>query len=80
MIAALDFRQRAYETLDLLDTIADGEVGEDVANVSELDLNIVFVTQDVIDLDARESDVQRVDAELRRVEVVESPPDGTECQ
>ena len=69
MVASLDFGQRAHETLDLLDAIADGEVGEDVADVAELDLNIVFIPQDVIDLDARESDVQRMNTKLRGIEI-----------
>ena len=69
MVAALDLGQCAHQTLDLLRAVADGEVGEDVADVAELDLDVVLIPQDVVDLDAGEADVQRVDAELCGVEV-----------
>ena len=69
MVAALDLGQRTHQTLDLLRAVADGEVGEDVADVAELDLDVVLIPQDVVDLDAGEADVQRVDAELGGVEV-----------
>ena len=69
MVAALYLGQCAHQTLDLLRAVADGEVGEDVADVAELDLDVVLIPQDVVDLDAGEADVQRVDAELGGVKV-----------
>ena len=69
MVAALYLGQCAHQTLDLLRAVADGEVGEDVADVAELDLDVILIPQDVVDLDAGEADVQRVDAELCGVEV-----------
>ena len=46
-----------------------GEISQYIADVAKLDLNVVLVAQDVIDLNARKTDVQRVDAELCGVEV-----------
>ena len=59
----------ADQPLDLLGAVADGEVGQDVADIAELDLDVVLVPQDVVDLDAGKADVQRVDAELGGVKV-----------
>ena len=65
MVAALDFGKRADKALDLLWAVADGEIRENVADVAELDLNVVFVAQNVVNLDARKSDVQRVEMCIR---------------
>ena len=69
MIAALDFSQCANKTLDLLRAVADGEVGQNVADVAELDLNVVFITQNVVHLNACKADVQRVNAQFCRIKV-----------
>ena len=68
-VAALDLGQCADQPLHFLRAVADGEVGQDVADVAELDLDVVLIAEDIIDLDARQADVQRVDAELGGVEV-----------
>ena len=69
LVAALDLGQGADQPFHLLRAVADGEVGQDVADVAELDLDVVLVPQDVVDLDAGKADVQRVDAELGGVKV-----------
>ena len=69
MVTALDLGQCADKALDLLWAVADGEIRENVADVAELNLNVVFVAQNVVNLDARKSDVQRVDAEFCRIKV-----------
>ena len=46
-----------------------GEISQYIADVAKLDLNVVLVAQDVIDLNARKTDVQRVDAEFCRIKV-----------
>ena len=52
VVAALDLGQSADQPLDLLRAVADGKVGQDVADVAELDLDVVLIAQDVVDLDA----------------------------
>ena len=39
-----------------------GEISQYIADVAKLDLNVVLVAQDVIDLNARKTAVQRVEA------------------
>ena len=69
LVAALDLGQCADQALHLLRAVADGQVGQDVADIAELDLDIVLVAQDVVDLDAGQTDIQRMDAELGGVEI-----------
>ena len=69
MVAAFDFGQCADKALDLLRAVTDGEISQYIADVAKLDLNVVLVAQDVIDLNARKTDVQRVDAEFCRIKV-----------
>ena len=69
VVAALDFSQRTDKTLDLLRAVTDGEIGKDVADIAELDLNVVLVAQDVVDLYARQADIQRVHAEFCRIKI-----------
>ena len=74
MVAALDLGQCADQTLHLLRAVADGKVGQNVANVAELDLDVVLIAQDVVHLNACKADIQRVDAELGGIKVkTESP-------
>ena len=44
--------KRADEPLDILQPVPDGDICEDVADVAKLNLNVVFVPQQVVDLDA----------------------------
>lgn len=48
-VAALDLGQCTDQTLHLLRTVADGQVGKDVADIAELDLNIVLIAQDIFE-------------------------------
>ena len=59
----------ADEALDVSLPVADGEIGEDVAEVAEFYLNVVFVAEDVVDFDARKPHVEGVDGEFCAVEV-----------
>ena len=49
-----------------------GEISQYIADVAKLDLNVVLVAQDVIDLNARKTDVQRVDRQFGDVKVVDA--------
>ena len=70
LIAAADVRQSGYETFEVALPVADRNIGEQIAEVAELGLNIVVIAQDVVDLDAGEADVERIHRELGRVEIV----------
>lgn len=59
----------ADEALDLALAVADGHIGQNIANVAEFDLDAVFVAQQIIDLDPGQAEPERVDGQLRDVEV-----------
>ena len=69
MVAAADLRQGADQPLQLLRPVPDGQIGQDVADIPELDLDVVLVPEQVVDLDAGQAHVPGVDAELGGVEV-----------
>ena len=56
-----------HKALDVLDTISDGDVSQNVADVTEFDLDIILVAQKIIDLDSRKSDVSCIHRELRHI-------------
>lgn len=55
--------------LDLALAVADGHIGQNVADVAEFDLDAVFVAQQIIDFDPGQAEPERVDGQLRDVEV-----------
>ncbi len=59
MVATFDFGQGTDKTFHLLRAVADRNIGEDIADIAELDLNVVLVPQDVVDLNACKADIQR---------------------
>ena len=50
-----------------MDTISDGDVSQNVADISEFNLDIILVAQKIIDLDSRKSDVSCIYGELRHI-------------
>ena len=68
---AFYFRERGDEALYRVMVVADGDDREHIAHVSELYLYPVVVAQQIVDLHAREADLQRIDGELRRVEAAD---------
>ena len=69
VVSALDFCQSADQPLQLLRAVTDGQVGQNVADVAELNLNVVFIPENVIDLNAGQTDASGVDAELGGVKI-----------
>ena len=67
--AAAQIGHGADEALDLALAVADGHIGQNVADVAEFDLDAVFVAQQIIDLDPGQAEPERVDGQLRDVEV-----------
>ena len=55
------------KTLDILNPVSDGDVSKNVADVTEFDLDIILVAQEVIDLNSRKSDVSCIHGELRHI-------------
>ena len=67
--APAHLRQGADQPLDLPGPVPDGQVGQNVPQVPELDLYVVLVPQQVVDLDARQAHLQGVHRELGPIEV-----------
>ena len=61
--------KRAYEALEVTDTVAYRKIREAVSEVAEFHLDIVFITKKVIDLDAGKSYRECVDDELGLVKI-----------
>ena len=70
-VQALDVVERGHQPLDFAHAVAYGDVGQHIAYVSEFELNVVLVAQQVIDLNARKSEVEGEDGELGLVEVID---------
>ena len=69
LVAPPDLRQSADQSLYLLGAVPHGEVSQDIADVAELNLNVIFIPQNVVHLDASQTDVQGMDAELGGIEI-----------
>ena len=72
--APAHLRQGADQALHLPGPVPDGQVGQKIAQVPKLDLDVVLVPQQVVDLDARQAHVQGVYRELGPVEVKDAVP------
>ena len=70
LVAAANVRESGYQTFEVAFTVAHRNIGEQIAEIAELGLNIVKVAQNVVHLDARQTNIQRVYRQLGRVEVV----------
>ena len=70
-VVAADLGEGGDEAFDVLGAVADGDVCEEVGDVAEFGLDVVFVAQEVVDFDAGEADGAREDGEFRDVEVVD---------
>ena len=57
--AAAQIGHGADEALDLALAVADGHIGQNVADVAEFDLDAVFVAQQIIDLDPGQAEPER---------------------
>lgn len=64
MVATFDFGQGTDKTFHLLRAVTDGKIGQDVADITKFDLDIIFIAQDIIDFDPCKANIQRVDAEF----------------
>ena len=73
-VETLDIIQSTNKALDVLDTISDGDVSQNVADVTEFDLDIILVAQKIIDLDSRKSDVSCIYGELRHIIIENAVP------
>ena len=65
------FSECCNKSFDVFRTIPDGDVGEQICNITKLCLNVIFIAQDVIDLDSRESCRARKNRKLRCIEIVD---------
>ena len=63
-IQALDILQRTDEALDVLYAVADRDIGEDIADIAELDLYVVLISEKVIYLYSGKSHIARIDRQL----------------
>ena len=71
LIAAPNFCKRAHKTFYFLRSVAYGKIGQYIANISKLNLNVVFVPQNVVYLYSGQSDVSCVDAQFGLVEIID---------
>ena len=60
MIAPFDLCQSADQALYLLRPVSDGKVRQNISNIAKLDLYIVLIPQDIVDLNACQTDIQCV--------------------
>ena len=70
LVAAANVRESGYQTFEVALTVAHRNIGEQIAEIAELGLNIVKIAQNVVHLDAGQTNVQRVHGQLGRVEIV----------
>ena len=63
-VQPLDLRQRRDQPFDLQRPISGGDNGKDIADVAELDLNAVFVPEQVVHLNACQTGVSCVNGQF----------------
>ena len=55
LVQAADVAEGADQPLDVLVCVAHGDIRQDVADIAEFHLDVVFVPEDVVDLDSGET-------------------------
>ena len=60
VMAPFDLCQSADQALYLLRPVSDGKVRQNISNIAKLDLYIVLIPQDIVDLNACQTDIQCV--------------------
>ena len=74
LVTAPDFGERAHQPFKIPFPISHRDVGEDVADVAEFHLNVVFIPQNVVHFDSRKPQVKSVDRQLGDVKVKNRVP------
>ena len=68
----LDIFQRSHQTLDLLDPVTDGNIRQDISDITEFDLDIVFVTEQIVYFNTRQTDISGIDGQLRHIIIIDA--------
>ena len=67
-VQPLDFRQRRYQPFDLQRPVSGSDNGKDIADVAKLNLNAIFIPEQVIHFDACQTRVSGMDRQFCPVE------------
>ena len=70
LVQSANLSESGAETLHLLETVSNGEVGKNVAQITKLYLNVIIISQSVIHLNASHADVECVNTELRGIKII----------
>ena len=70
LIPALHLIQSADQPLHLLASVSDGQVSQNIANISKFNLYVVFIPKDIIYLNAGQADLQRMHRQLCGIKII----------
>ncbi len=65
-----DFRKGSHQPLYIPFPVSHGNIGQDIAQIPKFDLNVIFLSQQVIHFNTRQTDIQGVDRQFRIIKPI----------